>query len=81
PRPTSPRSEYTIQVGAYGSRNTAAQVQTRLREQGLEARIVTSGNLHRVRIGRYATREGAEQTAARVKAAGFSAFVTEAEPR
>jgi cell division septation protein DedD len=83
PVPARPRAraEYTIQVGAYGSRNTAAGVQTRLRERGLEARIVTSGNLHRVRIGRYATRDRADEAAARVKAAGFSAFVTEAEPR
>jgi cell division septation protein DedD len=81
PAPPSTGPEYTIQVGAYGNRGTAAGVQTRLREQGLEARIVTSGNLHRVRIGRFATRDRAEQDAARVKAAGFSAFVTEAEPR
>ncbi|MGH7721197.1 MAG: SPOR domain-containing protein [Gemmatimonadaceae bacterium] len=81
PAPVRPvaRPQFTVQLGAFNTRPAALEMQARLRQRGVEARIVTTDDLHRVRVGRYPSREGAEQGAARLRSAGFSAFVTEAE--
>jgi hypothetical protein len=79
PGAVATRTDYTVQIGAYGTRAEADARQRRLREQGHVARVVKVGTLWRVRIGRYTTRSTADKTARLLKAKKIDAFVTEAE--
>jgi hypothetical protein len=51
---------FTVQVAAYDTKPAADRLATRLRAQGLEARVVGTAKPFRVRVGRYATRSEAE---------------------
>ena len=51
---------FTVQVAAYDTKSAANRLATKLRGQGLEARVVGTAKPFRVRVGRYATRAEAE---------------------
>lgn len=81
--PASGATQYTVQVAALNTRAQADELRDKLRERGLDARVVGTGQLFRVRIGRYPTREAAAAVAADLKQRGISrdAWVAEAEAR
>lgn len=74
-------TRWTVQVGAFRSREQAESVRRRLAGAGHEVAVtpVTAGDglRYRVRVGSYASRTEAEQAAARVRSSGgLSTFVT-----
>lgn len=78
-------SEWTVQLGAYATREQAAAVLRRLGSSVAESRIdeIAGGPYaFKVRFGRFATRTEAERAAAaHTRRTGASTFVTEAPPR
>jgi cell division protein FtsN len=75
-------ARWTVQVGAFKSREQAETVQRRLAGSGFSAAITATdaadgGPRFRVRVGSFVSRAEAEETAARVKGeGGLSTFVT-----
>jgi hypothetical protein len=59
---------FTVQVAAYDTRSAAEKLATKLRGQGLEARVAGTSKPFRVRVGRFATRADAEEASRRVDA-------------
>jgi hypothetical protein len=57
---------FTVQVAAYDTKSAAEKLATKLRGQGLEARVVGTAKPFRVRVGRFATRGEAEEASRRV---------------
>ena len=76
-------TQYTVQVAALNTRAQADELRDKLRERGLDARVVGAGQLFRVRIGRYPTRAAAAAVASDLAQRGISrdAWVAEAEAR
>jgi len=72
----SASAAYTIQAGAYTTRQAADAMRARLATQGYAARVVGAQKPFRVRVGRYATRAQADSVAKAIHG-----YVTEAEPR
>jgi cell division protein FtsN len=72
---------YTVQVGAYPTRESAESHRKSLVARGVDARVTGSAKPYRVRVGFYDTRAQAEAAAQRLKAKQISVYVTEAEPR
>lgn len=79
PAPPSP-GRFTVQVGAYKTREPAEALRARLAAAGHDAYVAqtdASGVRFRVRVGAYATREAAQEAAARIAAGrAFSTYVT-----
>lgn len=55
PKPARSVGEFTVQVAAYDSKRQADLLATRLRGQGLEARVIGKKKPFRVRVGHYMT--------------------------
>ena len=66
---------FTVQVAAYDTRSAAEKLATKLRGQGLEARVVGTAKPFRVRVGRYATRADAEDASRRIDAIAKSSSI------
>jgi cell division septation protein DedD len=73
----APTGKYTLQVAAYTTRTEADRLVGRLKGRGIEARVVGTAKLFRVRIGRYETRAAAEAVQRDLKAKKIDAFVTD----
>ncbi|HET7622409.1 MAG TPA: SPOR domain-containing protein [Gemmatimonadaceae bacterium] len=73
--------EFTVQVAAFASHESAEKLRARLKELGYDARIASDEPPYRVRVGRYATREQADSVAARMKTQHVDGYVTSAEAR
>ncbi len=73
--------EFTVQVAAFTSHESAEKLRARLKELGYDARITSAEPPYRVRVGRYATRGQADSVAARMKVQHVDGYVTSAEPR
>lgn len=80
PDAVAPR--HTVQVGAFGSKPPADEMDQKLKDAGYEAYVLAVGGddsrmTYRVRVGSYATRAEAEQVAVRLREErGLSPFVT-----
>lgn len=81
PSPTAaqappPAGQFWVQVGAYGTRESAEQVRESLGVAGLSARVISAEvngkQLHRVRIGPFKGRGDAESAQARAVLLGYS---------
>ena len=66
---------FTVQVAAYDTKKAAESLATKLRGQGLEARVVGTAKPFRVRVGRYATRGEAEEASRRVDSIAKSSSI------
>ncbi len=81
--PGSPGAEtFSVQLGAFGSRETAEDVRERVAATGATARVLApddSGGLYRVRSGRFGGREEAARHAVRLAEAGFESIVVPGE--
>jgi cell division protein FtsN len=80
---TQPESKatgkYTLQIAAYTTRAEADRLAKRLKDRGLDVRVVGTAKLFRVRIGRYETRAAAVAAQKDLKTKNkIDAFVTEA---
>ena len=74
---------FTVQLGAFGSRQAADEVRKRASSSGTEARVVepdTTTPLYRVRVGRFSRREDAARMAVRLRAEGLEAIVVPESP-
>jgi len=73
-------SRFTVQVGAYKTREPAEALRLRLAAAGHDAYVIEmdgAGVRFRVRVGAYATREAAQEAAVRIAAGrAFSTYVT-----
>lgn len=72
---------YTVQLGAYTSREPAEALRERLQAEGVDAYVVEgvgpAGVRYRVRVGSFATREAAQEAAARLgRERALPGFVT-----
>lgn len=76
-KPPASAGRYTLQVAAYTDRAEAERLAKKLVARGMEARVVGTSKLFRVRIGRFATRAAATAEARELKAKKIDAFVTE----
>lgn len=63
---------FTVQIAAYDTKSAADRLASKLRGQGLEARVVGTKKPFRVRVGRYATRAEAEDASRRIDAVAKS---------
>lgn len=85
--PQSPSGDFMIQLGAFGSRESAARAWTTLQGKypsvlgslapDYEALKRSSGTLYRLRAGGFADRAGAEAACAKLKAQGQGCFPAE----
>ena len=78
---TPPPQEFTVQVAALSSHESAERIRQRLTDLGYAARITGGEAPYRVRVGRYPTRVAADSVAARMKSQHVDGYVTGAEPR
>lgn len=78
-----PTESFSVQLGAFASRETAEDVRNRVVASGSTARVLAPsdpGGLYRVRSGRFAGREEAARHAVRLAGAGFESIVVPGEP-
>lgn len=69
-------ASWTVQVGAFSTRDAAGSQLDRLDREGHDGRLVTGDDgLVRVRVGRFAREADAERLADRLEASGFDAVV------
>jgi tetratricopeptide (TPR) repeat protein len=74
---------FSVQLGAFSSRETAEDLRGRVMSAGATARVVDpaeSGGLYRVRSGRFSGREEAARHAVRLAEQGFESIVVPGEP-
>ncbi len=72
----APRAVYTVQVGAYRSRQAATEVSRQLREHGYgRSEVVAGDGVHRVRIGRFSRRSEARALADGIRGGGYEAMI------
>ena len=74
---------FSVQLGAFSSRETAEDVRNQVVASGSAARVLDAsepGGLYRVRSGRFAGREEAARHAVRLAEAGFESIVVPEEP-
>ena len=75
--------QFTVQLGAFGSRQAADEVRKRASSSGSEARVVepdATTPLYRVRVGRFSRREDAARMAVGLRADGLEAIVVPETP-
>ena len=72
------KGKYTLQIAAYTTRAEADRLAKRLKDRGIDARVVGTGKLFRVRVGRFSTRAAATAAQKELKTKKIDAFVTEA---
>ncbi len=73
--------QWTVQVGAYKTREEAEQLRKTVVAQGLEPRVWENGGYFKVRVGRYATRAAASLASDAIQKKKLAVYVTEAEPK
>jgi cell division protein FtsN len=73
--------KYTVQVAAFNTRSSAAQLRDRLAARGYQARVVGSAAPFRVRVGYYATYAQARAMADQMRTKNISALAVDAESR
>lgn len=72
----SPAKRFTVQVAAYQTRESAAQLIDKLKARGITARVIGSSAPYRVRVGHFATDAEATVEARELKGKGIEGFVT-----
>ena len=70
-KPKKPARIYTLQLGAFSSRNAANRMAEQIRKEGLQPYVVTSGKLHLVRLGRSENKKGLSAQEKKLRAANF----------
>jgi hypothetical protein len=75
--PLPPQGDYAIQLGAFSSLGAARALERRVREAGLDPRLVKvpGTDLVRVRVGRFVAAADADSLRARVRSLGLEAMV------
>ncbi len=76
-------SGFTVQLGAFGTRDAAAEVRSRAAATGVDVRVHdpdSSTPLYRVRVGHFAGRDDAARLAVRLRSDGFEAIVVSEDP-
>lgn len=76
PAPPKPGSGWSLQIGAYRSRENADKQAAALKAKGYPATVSQIGGLFRVRVGSYPERAEADRVAAKLKQEGFASSVS-----
>jgi cell division protein FtsN len=76
PAPPKPGSGWSLQIGAYRSRENADKQAAALKAKGYPATVSPIGGLFRVRVGSYPDRAEADRVAAKLKQEGFASSVS-----
>ena len=79
----SPPASFSVQLGAFSSRETANELRNRVVASGRSARVLEpseAGGLYRVRSGRFGGREEAARHAVSLAQAGFESIVVPEVP-
>lgn len=71
-----PITLYRVQVGAYKVLKNAQNIMTKLKADGFETYLVTSGGYYKVQVGAYAVKANANNMAIKLRNKGYSAYVT-----
>jgi tetratricopeptide (TPR) repeat protein len=74
---------YTVQLGAFGRREAAADTRTRAAATGVDVRVYdpdSSTPLYRVRVGHFTRKDDAARLAVRLRSDGFEAIVVSEDP-
>ena len=74
---------YTVQLGAFGRREAAEDIQSRAATTGVGVRIHdpdTSTPLYRVRVGHFTRKDDAARLAVQLRTGGFEAIVVSEDP-
>jgi tetratricopeptide (TPR) repeat protein len=74
---------YTVQLGAFGRREAAEDIQSRAATTGVDVRVHdpdTSTPLYRVRVGHFTRKDDAARLAVRLRSDGFEAIVVSEDP-
>jgi len=79
-RAATPQGKWSVQLAAYGDRESAQALVKKLKARNVDARV-TSDKPWRVRVGRYATRAEAVDAARRFSTKNAKALVVDAEGR
>ncbi len=77
PAPATQTTTYTVQIGAYSSKENADSKIAKANAAGLSASSYISGGLYRVTVGSFASVAEAEAAVAKANAAGFDAIIIE----
>lgn len=80
--PVTDTESFSVQLGAFSSRETAEELRNRIVASGHEARVLApdeAGGLYRVRSGRFPGREEAARHAVRLSEEGFESIVVPGE--
>lgn len=75
PQQTQPTTAFRVQAGAYQVRENADAQIAKLRQDGFEPYIVTTGNLYRVIVGAFNDREKADELLAQLREKGYQGIV------
>jgi rare lipoprotein A len=70
PAPAANGAGYYVQLGAFSNAANAQRLATRAQSLG-NVRVISAGNIRRVRMGPYTTQAEANQALARARSAGF----------
>ncbi len=76
-------ASYTVQLGAFGRREAAEDVQFRAAATGADVRVHdpdSSTPLYRVRVGHFSRKDDAARIAVRLRSDGFEAIVVSEDP-
>lgn len=78
-QPAPSAARWTVQIAAYQTSGEAEALASKMKGRDLDAYVMRSARVYRVRIGHYATREEALTVLASLKKRGTSGFVTTAD--
>lgn len=67
---------YRVQVGAFGVKNNADTMLSKVKSKGFDAFITQIDGMYKVQVGAFSVKANAEAQIQKVKNAGFDAFIT-----
>lgn len=74
--PTTTKTLYRVQTGAFKSKSNALALQKKLKNAGFETYLVTVKGLYKVQVGAYSKKSNASAMLSKLKAKGFDGFIT-----
>lgn len=74
--PSSSKTLYRVQTGAYKQKANADAQLKKVKAAGFDTYMVQSGGLYKIQVGAYSNKANADAMAAKLKAAGFDTYIT-----
>lgn len=67
---------YRVQTGAFGNKQNAIKLQSKVKTAGFDTCMVQSNGLYKIQVGAFSKKTNAEAMAEKLKAAGFDTYIT-----